>query len=265
VVVNKKIKQKGFTLIELMIAMMLGLIVIGGALSIYISTIKSSSDVVKSARLNYDLDSAMQFMINDIRRAGYWGGAVAESNAAINPFSMDSTNTNITIPTASCILYSYDYDGNGADEDPENLGFDKVGNAIVVVAGGTSEFFGFKLEGGDIKVWSKTIADTTGNCSADGWIRITDENKVNVSSLSFSNTNSQCLNRTPEPDEFYAGPCSAAYSAAVGVMGKLSDGDQAVEVRQIDITLTGNVVNDDPVEKTLTATVKVRNNRIFTQ
>jgi len=112
-----KLKQKGFTLIELMIAMMLGLIVIGGALSIYISTIRSSSDVVNSARLNYDLDSAMQLMVNDIRRAGYWGGAVAGSDATNNNFTQvpaaatatDIQIRNVAAPTTAvtegdCIL-----------------------------------------------------------------------------------------------------------------------------------------------------------------
>jgi type IV pilus assembly protein PilW len=42
-------------------------------------------------------------------------------------------------------------------------------------------------------------------------------------------------------------------------------GHKAVESRQIDITLTGSVVGDAAVTKTLTSTVKVRNDRIFTQ
>ena len=59
-------RQLGFSLIEIMIALLLGLVVVGGAITIYISTIRGSTDTLRSARLNHDLDSAMQLMINDI-------------------------------------------------------------------------------------------------------------------------------------------------------------------------------------------------------
>ncbi|MBT7436601.1 MAG: hypothetical protein HN791_11150 [Gammaproteobacteria bacterium] len=244
-------KTLGFTLIELMISMLLGLIVIGGVLSIYISTIQASSDVVKSARLNYDLDSVMQFMINDIRRAGYWGGAVTDSDVSANPFMVGTANINSS--TGSCILYTYDFDEDGELD----------------ITGGTSddesEYFGFKLDGDEIKVSAAKTVDGVANCGAvDGrWKIITDSKKVSITQLAFSNANFQCLNTTT--DEVFDGSCDAAFSAAGGTVGKLITGNDAVEIRQINITLTGNIVNDADVEKTLTSAVKVRNNRIFTQ
>ncbi len=63
-------KQSGFSLVELMIALVLGLIVVGGGITIYGLSIKGGSDTIKSVRLNYDLDSAMALMMNDSRRAG---------------------------------------------------------------------------------------------------------------------------------------------------------------------------------------------------
>jgi hypothetical protein len=53
----------------------------------------------------------------------------------------------------------------------------------------------------------------------------------------------------------------------------LSPGDQAVETRQVAITLTGCLINQcgpdygdlDTVSKTLTGIVKVRNDRVFIQ
>jgi len=247
-------KQKGFTLIEIMISLVLGLIVIGGAISIYISTIRSSTDITNSARLNYDLDSVMQLMVNDIRRAGYWGGAIVNSDAKLNPFINGTANIQISDYTDAdgdahlngCIVYSYDANGSGAntlndltDDIDEN------------------EYFGFRLDRG--AVWMRSTVDIDGssgivedptNCDDDSdWGRIIDENKINIESLSFT-TNHKCLNIKADT--------TCAVTALIA-------GDQAVEVRQIDITLIGNVVNDDPVEKTLRATVKVRNNRIFTQ
>ncbi len=232
-------KQKGFTLIEIMLSLLLGIIVIGGALSIYILTIKGSSDTVKSARLNYDRDFAMQFMINDIRRAGYWGGAVAGSVATDNPF-INTTATNIQLldPIVilgttfyRCILYTYDADADAA-----------VNNG---------EFFGFKLDSNTIKSSSADTVDAVANCGATDsrWMDILDSDQIEITSLTFSNSNYKCLNTSTSPDQL----CSTG----------ISIGDMAVETRQIDITLIGRVKNDNSVTKTLTGTVKVRNNRIY--
>jgi len=261
---KKKVKQEGFTLIELMIAMMLGLIVIGGALSIYISTIKSSSDVVNSARLNYDLDSVMQLMVNDIRRAGYWGGAIVNSNAVSNPNTCDEGNPfscgigDIIISNKtgeavnSCVLYTYDADDSGAltpldVTDDVNL----------------SEYYGFRINGDGIDVRSSVPSTANVDCdSSPGWEKIVDTGQVQISTLSFTIANYKCLNAAEEP---YLNSCAAAFGAAVGAVGKVSSGETATEIRQINITLTGNVINDAPVLKTLQNSVKVRNNRIFTQ
>jgi len=253
--VNINRKQKGFTLIEIMIALMLGLIVIGGTISIYISTIRSSTDITNSARLNYDLDSAMQLMVNDIRRAGYWGGAIAGSDAETNPFTQGNANIQISNYTDAdgvvhpdgCIVYSYDANGSGANT-LNDLTDDVDEN----------EFFGFRLDRG--AVWMRSTVDIDGsggsvedptNCDDDSdWSRIIDENKIEITALSFSNANYKCLN------VFLANDCTST---------PLISGNIAVETRQIGIILTGNVLNDAPVTKSLLGIVKVRNDRIFTQ
>jgi len=234
--VSIKSKQKGFTLIEIMIALMLGLIIIGATLNIYISTIKASSDTVKSARLNYDMETAMQFMINDIRRAGYWGGAVTGSTSTANPFIIGTGNIQLIEPVAvgstdfTCILYTYDSDSDGA-----------INNG---------EYYGFKLDAGTIKSSSKDTVDDSGDCTkANYWENILDSDTVEITSLTFSSVNSKCRNTSTSPDQL----CS------VGI----SSGDLAVEARQIDITITGRVKSDTSVTKSLTGFVKVRNNRIY--
>ncbi|MBE0469476.1 MAG: prepilin-type N-terminal cleavage/methylation domain-containing protein [Methyloprofundus sp.] len=236
-------RNNGLTLIEIMIALLLGLIVIGGALSIYIATIRSSTDITNSARLNYDLDSVMQLMVNDIRRAGYWGGAVTGSDAQTNPFTIGAAN--IQIPVDSCILYTYDANGDG------------------VVGTEHTEYYGFKLQDGRIQIRSSKAAETKTDCTGTGWETITDENKVNITSLTFSDNNSKCFNSTTK--KLYAPAGEDKSCPATAVAGFSTAGDTLVETREIAITLTGNVVGDAPVTKSLTANVKVRNNRIFNQ
>ena len=114
-------KQNGYTLIELMIAIAIGLIVVGATISIYITAVGSSSSTIKSARLNHDLEAVMALMINDIKRAGYWKGAVVGADSRTNPFTAAATNINI--PISTCILYSYDADNDGVVDANEYYGF----------------------------------------------------------------------------------------------------------------------------------------------
>ena len=258
-------KQTGLTLIEIMISLSLGIIVIGGALSIYISTIRGSTDTINSTSLNHDLDIVMQLITNDVRRSGAWGGAVTSANSMLNPFSQTTTNIQIrnlanpstVVNTGDCILYSYDGDGDGSVD--------------------SNEYYGFRKSGGDIQV--RLSGSTNLNCTDGTWRALTDPDKINTTRVTFSLSpisavvgppaipalpaTSKCLNVTTL--EVFSGPCVNAAAAASGVVGRLPAGDAAAETRQINIILTAEVDNDSVVSKITTATIKVRNNRIFTQ
>jgi len=233
-------KQNGYSLIEIMIALLLGLIVVAATITIYITTIRGSSDIIKSARLNHDLESAMSLMVNDIRRAGYWGGAIAGADSSTNPFTIGTAN--IQIPMAACILYSYDADN---DRAPDN-----------------GEYYGFKLQSGAIKIRSADTAETTTDCTGIGWSTLTVEESVNITGLTFTSAY-KCLDTSAIPIP----PATVAVTSfnSTCADAALPVGHKAVESRQISIALTGQLVNDTAVTKKLTSTVKVRNDRIFTQ
>lgn len=63
--------QRGLTLIELMIGMVIGLIVSGIALNLYLSTLNISTQTANTVRLNQEIRLIMDMMVTDIRRAGY--------------------------------------------------------------------------------------------------------------------------------------------------------------------------------------------------
>ncbi len=244
-----KKKQIGFTLIEIMISFLLGLIVIGGILTIYIASIRGSSDTIKSARLNYDLDSVMSLMINDIRRAGYWGGALTGANSKTNPFMTASTDIIISEKTGedgdSCILYTYDANNSGA-------------NTLTDITDDVdlNEYYGFRLNGDGIDIRYSVDDAANTSCDDDNWEQITFEDKVIINSLTFSNSAYQCLNASTNTP--YNSTC-----AQVITDGNLTAGQSGVETRELNITLTGTVKNDGNVQKTLTGNIKVRNNRVF--
>lgn len=115
-----KIKnQSGLTLIEMMIAMLIGLLVTGSIIAIFISNVKSSSENMKMIHLNQELRTVMGFMSDEIKRSGY------SADASVATF-IDDFNT----ATANCVLYSYDVNGNGVQTTNEKFGFRLNGNTI---------------------------------------------------------------------------------------------------------------------------------------
>ncbi|MGR9046249.1 MAG: PilW family protein [Gammaproteobacteria bacterium] len=250
-------RQTGYTLIEIMIALLIGLIIVAATLTLYISTVRGSSDTIRSVRLNHDLDSALQLMLNDIRRAGYWGGAITGADSKTNPFT--ATATNIQIHGGNCILYSYDADGSGINT-PLDLTDDVDAN----------EYYGFKLEGTNLRMrrsGATTAAAGCTNSAPNDWVTMNVDTggarseRVEIDSLNFDFDNagapSKCKNVTTNSTE-------NASCSAVTVL-TLNSGDNVAETRQVFITLTGHITGETAVSKSLTGTVKVRNDRIFTQ
>jgi prepilin peptidase dependent protein B len=230
-------KQQGISLIEIMIGLSIGLIIIAAAITIYITSIKGSADIAKSARLNHDMDSALALMVNDIRRAGYWGGAKVGADSRDNPFTVSDT-TDLQIPSASCVLYAYDADADGS-VDPD-------------------EYYGFRLNAGNIQMRSSNIA-----CDAGGWnsLNINEgREQVEITSLTLAESFKCLRKRLGAADASYDTPCADAVAA-----GNLVTDDRVIETRDISITMAGRAKNDTTVTKTISDRVKIRNDRIFTQ
>ncbi len=248
-------KQTGFTLIEIMIALVLGLIVLSATIGIYVSTVKGSTDTINSARLNHDLESVMSLMVNDLRRAGYWGGAIAGADSAANPFVSETTNvTNIQLrnlaapttalaagATGNCILYTYDADGDGVVD--------------------ANEYYGFRLNGSTINMRLTGTTAAPASCTNGDWEENIAGDQITITALTFSTSTApatyKCLNVTTAIS--YNTPCAEVTAA------NLATGAKASESRQLTIVLTGRLANDATVTKTLTNVVKVRTDRIFTQ
>lgn len=247
-------RQAGLSLVELMIAMTLGFIVLGGTIAIYVITVGSSTDTLKSARLNYDLNSALALMANEIRRSGFYGGLVDVDFSTENPFmetdATDNVTTNLTIlENGTCILYTYDSNSDGLIPIP------------------TAEFFGFRLNGADLQM--RLTGTTTHDCTDGTWqsLNLADGgDQIDITSLKFSFApitesgvtlvpgQTKCIDK--DNDLTYSSTCAAA---------GLTSSVNAAESRQVNIRLSGRVANDQSIIKTVMTTIKVRNDRIFVQ
>ncbi|ACX94883.1 prepilin-type N-terminal cleavage/methylation domain-containing protein [Halothiobacillus neapolitanus] len=79
------LKQRGFTLIELMIALVLGLIVIGGVISVLLSNQQTYRSNQALSQVQDGSRTAFEFLARDIRQAGLTGcGATAKIANVLN-------------------------------------------------------------------------------------------------------------------------------------------------------------------------------------
>ena len=68
-------KQRGFSLVELMVSITIGLILLAGVLSIFFSSRSRISTNEKTARLQENGRVALDLVTHDVRSAGYQGCA----------------------------------------------------------------------------------------------------------------------------------------------------------------------------------------------
>lgn len=93
--------EQGFTLVEILIAMALGLIIIGGAFSYFLSTLTTSKAMLSQSKLQQEVRASADLMQRDIRRAGHrpTGDLAAVTTVYLGSSVAGGAN--------NCILYSY--------------------------------------------------------------------------------------------------------------------------------------------------------------
>lgn len=151
-------QQHGFNLIELMVAITLGMIVILGAEKIYFTTLSANVSGAKTQRFEQTLQVLSNEMVSEIRRAGYANPGVTLTVASGSKYYY---------PQGSCITFSHSL--------PEAGGASAVNEV----------FYGYQLASNSIYYWNST--STKGNCSTTtSWKAITDPSQIKVTSLSYT-------------------------------------------------------------------------------
>lgn len=71
-------RQSGFTLIELMVSMALGLLILSALIALMLNVSRNNSEMTKTNRVIENGRFALQLLQADLSHAGYWGGYVPE-------------------------------------------------------------------------------------------------------------------------------------------------------------------------------------------
>lgn len=220
------IASRGFTLIELMVSMAIGLIVIAAALSFFSHHLRDSRAVQIELRLTQDLRSAADLISRDLRRAAYWSDSAAgvwQRNAntvALNPYA------DLTYPapsaTNSAVAFSYSRDA------AENHTID------------SNEQFGFRLRAGVVEFL----------LGHGNWQALTDTNTVTITSFTV----------TPSVQSVSLdGMCAVACSAA-DLASATCPPQQ--HLRSLSVQIKGQAAADSKVQRQVENLVRLRNDAI---
>jgi type IV pilus assembly protein PilW len=167
------IDNAGFSLVELLVGIAIGLVVATAMISFLMATSKASTQTLQTVRLEYELKSAINLIADDIRRAGFYASSRSMVDTGINSNPFMSVSTDITTPNSSCILFSYDLNSDGL---LPSLGF-----------ADSDERFGYRLSNQIIQ--SRATTDANFSCTSGSWENITNPNLIQVTNLTFSLTN----------------------------------------------------------------------------
>lgn len=220
--------QRGLSIVEFMVGAAIGLVVVGGAIKVFVDLFTNNRRQLVEVRLNQDLRAAADIIARDLRRSGYWEGAATGVSQALvpNPF----TNTNVTTVAANEVGYSYDRDRNGArDATAEQAGFQLNGNVIRMLVGGA-------------------------------WQPLTDPATVQVTNFFVENNASaeQVVSRAAFcPCVSSSGPsrCDPA------VVDTLPNRPLMV-IRYVDIVIEGRATNDNAMTRQVRESVRLRNDEV---
>lgn len=108
------VRARGFSLVELMISLVLGLIVVGSALTLVVSVVRANSQTVRATQLTSELRATLGVVSKEVQRARLMRDPLFNVGNAD-----EANNPNDRIDDNACLRFSYyepDPDRNGTIE-----------------------------------------------------------------------------------------------------------------------------------------------------
>lgn len=191
-------RQHGFSLIEMMIGLAVGIIVVGAVSSFAVATLRSSSQNIQSSRLTQDLRTAMTLVTRELRRSGY--DAVAVSRLGTG--SELSNYTTLQAPPygpSGCLSYQYNrLSGN--------------------------QFRAIRANSGSLEMATATGAIT--NCANGTWEVVSDPDVVTITAFEPSETrepfSSIVESKVVGSDTEAMAGCGVVRNISIGITGSLA-------------------------------------------
>lgn len=213
---------RGFSIVELLVGVAIGLFILTGASLLYVNNLGNSRMLLAQARMDQDLRSAMDLITRDLRRGAYWvdslkGTTTTASAATPNTYAAVTVSGSAS---AATIAYSYD------DSDSATTGLNE-------------RTFGFRLTSTNPSVGRIEMDIGSGN-----WQAVTDLNIMSITAFAITETATAIDVSTA---------CTTICAGAAC---------PSITVRTYNIVLTGRSRVDPAMVRTLQSQVRVRNDAI---
>lgn len=215
-------RQKGMTLMELLVAGSISVVVSSAMVILMASTLGTGTRTIKTTRLSDELRASLQIMTRELRRANYhstFASCFGDQNCLAN-LGINAQVAEININgTNDCFWFWYDRQQRCPTS---TCTVAQLATAQTAITGETVAAFRRTVTNpGGIGVMQMTTAATAVSCTSDtGWVNITDPNAVNITAF---NVDDAVTN-------------FASYTTTV-------NGTQSVE--RIGLTMTGTLISDD--------------------
>jgi len=271
---NRRRFVRGLTLVELLVALAVGLVVLTGAGVLFIDNMRSQAATLKLTKLNQDMRAMMDVMTRDIRRAGFVSSDVDQNLPQLLGNIFFGVTTDIGVFNSNtCLVYAYNRN-DGWDEAT------KVSTEVPSVVQ-DNERLGFRLSGTTLQM--RQSGTTNADCANGSWQAMS-EPEVEITTLTFA-LNTSTLNVSSMSTDTDADGCRDGDDAApntfsatcvIGTYGNnLCDAGEAcntctrdgapdpacLEVRSVNITMTGRLAADPTVTQTISHQVRIRNDK----
>jgi prepilin peptidase dependent protein B len=236
-------QQTGLSLIELMIGLLVGLVIVAGGLSVFVTSVRGQADNIKLSRLNQDMRAMMDIMVRDIRRAGFVTDDPQTNWTSLQDNPFFGATTELAIYDSTCIVYAYNRDNDSPPTVADN------------------ERLGFRLnDGGELEM--RSSGTTNENCDDGVWESIT-ESEVEINGLTFDLTSiplnvSSMIDGTGDANS--DGICDSGETCNTCTRDGSPD-PACLDVRNVTITLAARLRDDNTVTQTITEQVRVRNDK----
>jgi type IV pilus assembly protein PilW len=224
-------RQRGLSIVELMVGVAIGLFVVAAATMLVSTQLSDNRRLMLETQVEQDLRASADIIARELRRAGHWAkardGVWYPGNAAAvrdNPYSAIAKADGSAFAdgdASSTVLMSYSRSGDEADET----------GAIEA-----AEQLGFRLDNGVIQA---RLGDA-------GWQALTDGNTLKVTEFSLT------MNRQPIRLEC-SKPCP----------DPLVDCRPVLEVRDLRVLIRGEAANDSNVKRSVDNRVRLRNDTVI--
>jgi len=158
--------QRGFSLIELMISMVIGLVVVGAVFAAYLGTSTSSSSSRAVAQMTEDASLAMNVLRSQIAMAGFSAPTGIDGSGkftknytgmAVNGCSSEFADTTVGIDALTCsgagsdsIAVEFEADARNSVVSSSGAPLDCLGNGITIAGSYYLSYSRFYINGGKL-------------------------------------------------------------------------------------------------------------------